>query len=189
MKMKYFKIKEISIVSIASYDNFHYNQILKCIKNKKNIIVEKPICLNKKQLSSINSLLKTNLKITSNMVLRTTDLFRQIKKKISNKKIISIEADYLWGRSYKLYQWRSQLKDYSVIHGCAIHVIDLVLWLLNKKPITVYVKGNNIGVNKKIFKKNSYVIIFLKFSNNLIVKITANASSIYPHFHELKIFF
>jgi len=28
----------------------------------------------------------------------------------------------------------------------------------------------------------------LKFSNNLIVKITANASSIYPHFHELKIF-
>ncbi len=184
-----FQDKEISIVSIASYDNFHYNQILKCIKNKKNIIVEKPICLNKKQLSSINSLLKkTNLKITSNMVLRTTDLFRQIKKKISNKKIISIEADYLWGRSYKLYQWRSQLKDYSVIHGCAIHVIDLVLWLLNKKPITVYVKGNNIGVNKKIFKKNSYVIILLKFSNNLIVKITANASSIYPHFHELKIF-
>ena len=29
-----FQDKEISIVSIASYDNFHYYQILKCIKNK-----------------------------------------------------------------------------------------------------------------------------------------------------------
>lgn len=184
-----FKDKEINIVSIASYDNFHYDQILKCIKNKKNIIVEKPICLNQNQLSSINSLLKkTNLKITSNMVLRTTGLFKQIKKKIFNKKIISIEADYLWGRSYKLYQWRSKLKDYSIIHGCAIHVIDLILWLLNKKPITVYTKGNNIGIDAKKFKKSSYVIILLKYNNNLIVKITANASSIYPHFHELKIF-
>ncbi len=184
-----FQDKEINIVSIASYDNFHYNQIIKCIKYKKNIIVEKPICLTQKQLSSINNLLKkTNLKITSNMVLRTTGLFREIKKKTLNKDIISIEADYLWGRSHKLYQWRSKINDYSIIHGCAIHVIDLVLWLLEKKPIKVYAIGNNIGVDSKKFKKNSYVIILLKYNNKLIVKITANAISVFPHFHELKIY-
>ena len=184
-----FKDKDISIVSIASYDNFHYSQILKCIKFKKNIIVEKPICLNKRQLTSINIKLKnSNSKITSNLVLRTTDIFRYIKKKYLNKKIISIEADYLWGRSYKLYQWRSNISDYSIIHGCAIHVIDLVLWLLKKKPIKVFALGNNIGINKKKFKKNAYVIILLKYSDNLIVKLSANASSIYPHFHEVKIF-
>ena len=181
--------KEINIVSIASFDNFHYDQIIKCIKYKKNIIVEKPICLNQKQLNSINNKLnKTNLKITSNMVLRTTGIFKQIKKKISNKKIISMEADYIWGRSHKLYQWRSNVKDYSIIHGCAIHMIDLVLWLMDKKPIKVYAKGNNIGIDSKKFKKDSYVIILLKYSDGLIVKITANASSTFPHFHELKIF-
>lgn len=184
-----FKDKDINIVSIASYDNFHYNQILKCIKFKKNIIVEKPVCLTQKQLSSINRLLKkTNIKITSNMVLRSERLFRQIKKKILNKKIISVEADYLWGRPYKLYQWRSEIKNYSIVHGCAIHAIDLVLWLLDKKPITVFAIGNNIGINSKKFKKNSYVIILLKYADKLVVKITANASSSYPHFHELKIF-
>ena len=184
-----FKDKDISIVSIASYDSYHYNQILKCIKFKKNIIVEKPVCLTQKQLSSLTKLLKkTKIKITSNLVLRTTALFKQIKKKISNKEIISIEADYLWGRPYKLYQWRSKLKDYSIIHGCAIHVIDLVLWLLNKKPISVFALGNKIGIDSKKFKKNSYVIILLKYANKLVVKITANASSSYPHFHELKIF-
>ena len=79
--------KEINIVSIASFDNFHYDQIIKCIKYKKNIIVEKPICLNQKQLNSINNKInKTNLKITSNMVLRTTGMFKQIKKKFQIKK-------------------------------------------------------------------------------------------------------
>tara|TARA_B100000767_G_scaffold270323_1_gene293761 strand:+ start:150 stop:1148 length:999 start_codon:yes stop_codon:yes gene_type:complete len=180
---------EINIVSIASYDNFHYQQILDCIKNKKNIIIEKPICLNQRQLTNIKKKLKnSNINITSNLVLRTTSLFKHIKKKVMKKQIISIEADYLWGRAHKLYEWRSKIKDYSIIHGCAIHVIDLVVWILNKKPIKVYAMGNNIGINSKKFTKNSYVIIMLKFSNNLIVKVTANASSVYPHFHELKIF-
>ena len=38
--------RDINLVSIASYDNYHYSQILKCIKNNKNMIVEKPMCLN-----------------------------------------------------------------------------------------------------------------------------------------------
>ena len=45
-----FKDKQINLVSIASYDNYHFDQILKCLKNEKNIIVEKPMCLNPNQL-------------------------------------------------------------------------------------------------------------------------------------------
>ena len=37
--------KNINLISIASYDEFHYSQILSSIKNKKNIIIEKPMCL------------------------------------------------------------------------------------------------------------------------------------------------
>ena len=37
--------KKINLVSIASYDNDHFDQIVKCIKYNKNIIVEKPMCL------------------------------------------------------------------------------------------------------------------------------------------------
>ena len=44
-----FKDKQINLVSIASYDNYHFDQILKCLKNEK-IIVEKPMCLNPNQL-------------------------------------------------------------------------------------------------------------------------------------------
>tara|TARA_Y100000590_G_scaffold446013_1_gene578921 strand:- start:1055 stop:1408 length:354 start_codon:yes stop_codon:yes gene_type:complete len=53
-----FKNKNINLVSIASYDNYHYSQIIKSLNSNKNIIVEKPMCLNLKQLKKIYYLLK-----------------------------------------------------------------------------------------------------------------------------------
>ena len=96
--------KSINLVSIASFDNYHYKQILKGIKNDKQLIVEKPLCLNIAQLKKIKNLLKNKPKIniTSNLVLRVNSLFQEFKKKINNKKIYYIEGDYIWGRKKKL---------------------------------------------------------------------------------------
>ena len=40
-----FKDKTINLITIASYDDTHYQYIMKCIRHNKNIIVEKPMCL------------------------------------------------------------------------------------------------------------------------------------------------
>ena len=45
-----FKDPSINLVSIASYDDFHYSQVIKSLENNKNIIVEKPMCLTLDQL-------------------------------------------------------------------------------------------------------------------------------------------
>ena len=181
--------KDINLVSIASYDDNHYSQILKSIKYKKNIIVEKPMCLTEKQLRHIKKLiLNSKLKITSNLVLRVNSLFANIRKRINNDKIFYVEADYIWGRKDKLFAWRSKIKNYSLILGAGIHVIDLVLWLLKKKPISVFSAANNIATKNSKFKKNSMALIVLEFPGNIIAKITANGAAIHQHFHELKIF-
>lgn len=75
--------KKINLVSIASYDNDHFDQIVKCIKYNKNIIVEKPMCLKISELKIIKSLLrkKPKIKIISNLVLRVNSLFLNLKKK------------------------------------------------------------------------------------------------------------
>ena len=184
-----FNDKEINLVSIASYDEDHYPQILKCIKYKKNIIVEKPMCLKLKELKHIKKLISnSNIKITSNLVLRVNDLFKNIKKKIKKDKIFYIEADYLWGRKNKLFGWRSKTKDYSLILGAGIHMIDLAMWMLNKRPHSVFTVANNIATSKTTFKKNSMALVILEFPGNVIVKITANAVAVHDHFHEIKIF-
>ena len=185
-----FKNKDINLVSIASHDQYHFSQILKSIKNNKNIIVEKPMCLTLDQLKKIKKEVNKNkkIKITSNLVLRVNSLFRNFKKQIKSKKIFYIEGDYIWGRKEKLFGWRSKLKNYSITLGAGIHIIDLVMWLTNQKPISVYAKGNKVVTKNTKFKKESLVVMIFQFPNNLLVKITANGAAIYDHFHELKIF-
>lgn len=185
-----FQNKEINLVSIASYDDDHFSQIKKCIMNNKHIIVEKPMCLNLYQLNTIKKLLKrhSKIKIISNLVLRKNSLFSAFKKKIETKDVFYIEADYIWARKHKLFEWRSKIKDYSITLGAGIHMIDLVMWLINKKPLYVQSFGNKNITKKTNFKKQSFIVYIFEFPKNVIVKISANAVGIYEHFHELKIF-
>ena len=187
-----FKDKDINLVSIASYDEDHFGQIIKCLNANKNIIIEKPICLSQKELKKIYKLAikKKNLSLISNLVLRTNSRFKKIKSIINKKKdnIYYIEADYLWGRPKKFEGWRSKTKNYSIILGAAIHVIDLVMWMLNQKPKNVFSVGNALATKRSKFKGNSFELIILEFANGLIVKITGNGPCKCEHFHELKIF-
>ena len=182
--------KQINLVSIASYDQFHFNQILKCFKYKKNMIIEKPLCLNFNQLKKIYLLSKQNknIKLTSNLVLRTNSLFKEFKKRINKQKIFYIEGDYIWGRKEKLFGWRSKIKEYSLTLGAGIHIIDLINWLTGLKPISVYAVGNNKITKNTSFKKNSLITMIFNFPNNILVKVSANGAAIYDHYHELKIF-
>ncbi len=187
---KIFKDKSINLVCIASYDDTHYQYIMKCIRHNKNIVIEKPMCLTLDQLKKINkSLLKNKkIKITSNLVLRVNDLFRKIKSLINTNKVFFIEADYLWGRKHKLFEWRSKIKNYSITLGAAIHMIDIVMWLLDDKPKYIKAYGSNKDTKNTKFKKNSLIIYIVEFPKDIIVKISANASASFQHFHELKIF-
>jgi predicted dehydrogenase len=182
--------KEVNLVSIASYDQFHFNQILKCFKYKKNMIIEKPLCLNSNQLKKIYFLSKKNkdIKITSNLVLRTNSLFKDFKKRIRKQKIFYIEGDYIWGRKEKLFGWRSKIKEYSLTLGAGIHIIDLINWLTGLRPISVYAVGNNKMTKGTSFKKNSLITMIFNFPNNILVKVSANGAAIYNHYHEIKIF-
>ena len=46
---------EIDVISIASYDNFHHDQVIKALDNNKHVFVEKPLCLSRKEYNSIAS--------------------------------------------------------------------------------------------------------------------------------------
>tara|TARA_Y100000389_G_C17469590_1_gene529100 strand:+ start:1092 stop:2090 length:999 start_codon:yes stop_codon:yes gene_type:complete len=184
-----FRDKSIKLISIASYDEDHFRQIKKCIKYKKYFVVEKPICLTLNQLNKIGDLIKKNkIKLFSNLVLRVNSLFKNIKKKIKKKEVFYIEADYLWGRRHKLLGWRSKTSNYSLTLGAGIHMIDLIMWFLNSKPISVTAHGNKKITKNTLFNKHSLIIYIFEFPNDITVKISANAAGIYEHFHQLKIF-
>ena len=188
-----FKDEKINIVSIASYDNYHYQQILKAIKFKKNIFVEKPIVLNEKHLSKIFKLIKKqNIYLFSNFILTESPIFIKLKKLISNKefgKIYSVEADYNYGRIKKItHGWRGRIPYYSVTLGGGIHMVDLISWIVKSKAIEVKSYGNKLCTKKNQFKYNDCTVSLLKFTNGMIAKISSNFGCVYPHFHKLSIY-
>jgi predicted dehydrogenase len=189
-----FKDPNIDIVSIASYDNFHAKHILQAIKYNKHFFVEKPFCLNINELKKICSSLKKNKKITfsSNLVLRNNPSFIDLKKKIKTKvtgDIYYCEGDYNYGRINKiLYDWRGQIPFYSVVLGGAIHLIDLIIWLSNKKVRSVIAEGNKISTKNTKFKNYDLVSTLLKFEDGMISKVTSNFASVTPHHHILSVY-
>ena len=190
-----FKRKDIDLVVIASYDNYHYNHIKKSIENKFHFFVEKPFCLNKKEFSDIKKLLKKNpkIKFSSNLILRNHPFFKMLKKDSFFKsigKIYHFETSYNYGRLFKLKKgWRGKIPFYSVVLGGGIHLIDLILNLNNYSEIkSVFSVGNNISTKNSPFKFNDIVTTILKFKNNVTAKVTSNFSCVMRHNHVFDIY-
>ena len=185
--------EDIDIVSIASYDNFHSNQIIQALNNGKHVMSEKPLCLTLEEMIKIHAVHKQNknLKLSANHVLRSNSRFKKFKKDINAGKfgdVFYLEGDYYWGRKQKLFGWRAEMDFYSIILGAAIHMIDLVMWLIDAKPVSVQAMGNDIASINTNLKYNSFAVILLQFENGIIAKLTGNGGSVHPHFHGLKFF-
>ena len=189
-----FKDPNIDIVSIASYDNFHYEHILKSIKYKKNFFVEKPFCLSFFELKKIILKLKKSQKIyfSSNLILRNSPWFKDIKKKIKKSffgKLYYCEGDYNYGRINKILNgWRNSIPFYSVMLGGGIHLLDLIISLVNKKVSKVIAAGNNISTKGSNFKHLDFASSLLKFDNDIVCKVSANFGSVTPHNHIFKVY-
>ena len=185
---------QVNLVSIASYDNYHCEQIVRSITNGKHVFTEKPLCLSQAELEQIQQTLNRNpnVRLSANMVLRTCPRFKRVAKGIRSGEfgeIFFAEADYLWGRPEKLINgWRNRVSAYSIILGAAVHMVDLMVWMLGEKPIEVVAYSNNIATRSTPFKPNSFAVMLLQFQNGCVVKVTGNGVSVHPHFHGLKLY-
>ena len=189
-----FNDPDIDLVCVASYDEFHHQQVVMALKKEKHVYVEKPICLTKNESQNIHQTLKAHphLRLSSNMVLRTCPLFKKVREAVlSNQmgEIYHLEADYFWGRKEKMISgWRAQADFFSIIHGAAVHMVDLILWITGKKPISVQSFGSRIIAAGTSQRHNDFAMLILRFENQMSVKVTAHGGCVHPHFHTLKVF-
>lgn len=183
----------INFVSIASFDDVHFEQVMACLKHGKHVFVEKPLCQTQKQLMQIYRLWKkNNLALSSNLVLRKSPLYSWLGDIISAGKlgdIYAVDMDYLYGRIYKITEgWRSSVIDYSVMAGGGIHLVDLMMKLTRKKPILVQSCSNKIATKNTLFKYHDFHASTFYFSDGVIARITANFACVHKHQHSVRVF-
>lgn len=185
---------DIKAVSIASYDHEHYQHIIKGISNQKHLFIEKPLVLQKDEFKNVLELhtRHMDLIISSNLVLRKTQRFKDLKSRILSGQmgeISLIQASYNYGRFAKITDgWRGDIQDYSIVLGGGIHMIDLIFWLTDDQVKSVYAKGNRIHSKGTKFRYDDVVTAILQLESGAIVNLSCNFGNVSPHFHQLDVY-
>jgi predicted dehydrogenase len=183
----------INVVSIASYDSYHCDQVVSALQNGKHVFVEKPLCLTEDELSRIVAALAGNpsLHLSSNLVLRRSPQFVEIKRRIERGQmgaIYHMEGEYNYGRIEKITNgWRGRQSYYSVMHGGGIHLIDLMLWLSADIVTDVVAISNGLSTENTQFQYDDMVTALLRFKSGMTAKVAANFGCVVPHHHGVSV--
>ncbi|MEX0692950.1 MAG: Gfo/Idh/MocA family oxidoreductase [Rhodospirillales bacterium] len=186
--------KDVHIVSIATFDHLHADQVVACLNAGKHVFVEKPLCRTEPELAAIITAWKAAERphLRSNLVLREAEMYRWLAEEIQAGafgRIYAIDGDYLYGRLDKITEgWRGEVPDYSVIEGGGIHMIDLMVMLSGERPDTVSCIGNRIGTEDTAFRYDDFMAASYTFPSGLIGRITANFACVHRHHHVLRVF-
>lgn len=186
--------RTVDVVSIATWDDAHSEQILLAIRNGKHVFAEKPLCLSLDELTAIRRALARHpgVRLSSNLVLRTCPRFQNLRQRVRAGelgRLYYLEADYNYGRIHKITQgWRGSLPYYSVFLGGAVHLVDLLLWLTGWRVSEVTARGNAIATEGTGFRFNDLTVALLTFENGAVAKVAANFACVGEHFHRLLLY-
>ncbi|MFN8413212.1 MAG: Gfo/Idh/MocA family oxidoreductase [Anaerolineales bacterium] len=187
--------ENVQIVSIASFDDDHAQQVVQALNAGKHVFVEKPICQTLEQLQEIQQAWSRHhgkLKLASNLILRATPAYRWLKDKLQAGefgKIYSFDGEYLYGSLHKITEcWLNSVDNYSVMEGGGVHLIDLMLWLTGERPHSVFSVGNRIATEGTKFRYNDFVASTMQMQSGLVGRVVANFASVHRHQHVVRVF-
>ena len=125
---------------IATPASTHYELALKIIKNKKPLLVEKPLTLDSESAVKLCDYAeKMNVKLMVGHVLLFHPAFKKMKQLIKNGKIGEIQ--YIYSNRLNLGTFRT---NENVFWSFAPHDISLFNFFFDQKPLSITSRGVDI---------------------------------------------
>lgn len=180
------------LLVIASPDHTHTEYISESIQRNIPSFVEKPYVSSCKDLDKIKNLTRLNpdYQSTSNLILRSAPLFQKTKELFASGRfgsMVFIEGKYLYGRWEKLVNgWRGH-KDYSVILGGLIHIIDIACYVTSNFKHVVDIKHSRI-TSKEPRDVLDFSQVTLNSSTSGFFSLTTNYSTNVEHRRDFAIY-
>ena len=172
--------EKLDIVLICNENKFHYLEAKKAVEAGSHIVIEKPIDANVKNSEKLINLCKKNKKYLVVVMQKRYDLATNYLKKLIKKNflgsIISARVEIFMHRNKKYFSNRKWIRDQKMIGGGitlhhAIHSIDQIIYILDKKIINVSFWKSNF-IHKLPFEDTSGG--WIKFSDNITASINAS---------------
>jgi len=161
------KEKEIEAVSICVSDNNHLKPTVDACKAGKHILLEKPIASDLEEAETIVKEAKKNkVRLTVGHLLRLDPRYYSLRKNVDSGKI---------GYPLSIFTQRnSPITDGPARYGSkgnltlhvAVHDVDLILWVMQKKIRRIYAEHVSIALKK--LNIEDAIFVTLKFEDGSI---------------------
>lgn len=159
--------EKIDAISICVPTKLHKEIAINVLKNKINVLIEKPIAATIAEAKEIIAEAKeNNVKLMIGHIERFNPVVMELKKRIKTNEL---------GKIYKVHCIRlspfpQRIVDVGVIVDLAIHEIDILKYLIGSKIIRIYAE-----TAQRIHSTHEDLLIgTMRFENNILGVINAN---------------
>ena len=176
-------LPDVDIVSICTPDEFHFEQAVECLMSGKHVMVEKPPCLRMDEMLFLEKWTKEHPEQGFACCLPLPWRFSDFADEITALgPVYQIELEYNYGRRRKLVDgWRAH-RDYSMVLGGGLHMLDLMLWLVPDRPRDGFAMGTS---TTKV--RNDTVQAVMKMKSGAIARLGINGGYEGRHYHKVAV--
>jgi UDP-N-acetylglucosamine 3-dehydrogenase len=161
------KNKDIEAVNVCTWSTILAKEALKALNAGKHVLVEKPMATNTQQAEKLVKTAKENgLHLTVGFLMRFIPGLQYIRQSVENKKI----GELVCATAKRVSQWPERIGDVGVVKDTAIHDIDVMRFISQLDPISVYAKMGSM--NHRKFE--DYAQIMLTYNNGQSAFIESN---------------
>ena len=159
--------KDIDAVSVCTWSTSLAKEALKALRAGKHVLVEKPMATNVKQAEKLVLTAEQNrLHFTVGFLMRFIPGLCSIREAVKNKKI----GDLVCATAKRVSQWPERIGDVGVVKDTAIHDVDVMRFVFDEDPISVYAKVG--AMRHKKFE--DYALIMLTFAEGKSAFVESN---------------
>jgi len=159
------KNEEIEAVSVCTWSTSLAKEALKALKAGKHVLVEKPMAANTRQAEKLlETAEKNDLHLTVGFLMRFIPGLQHIREAVENKKI----GELVCAAAKRVSQWPERIGDVGVVKDMAIHDIDVMRYIFNEDPITVYAKTGSMRHKK--FEDYAQIMLTYKDGKSAFVE-------------------
>ena len=161
------KNKEIEAVSVCTWSTKLAKEAQKSLHTGKHVLVEKPMATNMQQAEKLLKTAQENgLHLTVGFLMRFIPGLQRIRDAVESKKI----GDMVSATAKRVSQWPERIGDVGVVKDTTIHDIDVMRFISQENPVSVYAKTGSM----RLRKFEDYAQIMLNYESGKSAFIESN---------------
>jgi UDP-N-acetylglucosamine 3-dehydrogenase len=161
------KNKQIEAVNVCTWSTILAKEAKKALDAGKHVLVEKPMATTPRQAKKLVQTAQENgLHLTVGFLMRFIPGLQLIRQSVEKKKL----GELVCVTAKRVSQWPERIGDVGVVKDTAIHDIDVMRFISNQDPVSVYAKMGSM----RIKKFEDYAHIMLTYKNGESAFIESN---------------